>query len=145
VRRRHFIQRLPVVGSGLLMGASTVSLVGCGGVTYLVPTTAPGRLTIGAGQLAPEGDAFLQSPGMSRPVYLRRLSSGDIVALLASCTHQGCQPSPVGDRLVCPCHGSEFSMDGGVLQGPAEEPLQRYAVTEDGGTVTVWLDQSVPR
>ncbi|MDH3205619.1 MAG: Rieske (2Fe-2S) protein [Gemmatimonadota bacterium] len=140
MRRRDFVQRLPVVGSGFLLGASSLSLTSCGGVAYLVPVAAPGRLVIGTAELGPGAEAFLQGPDMSRPVYMRRAASGEITALLASCTHNGCQPTPLGDRLVCPCHGSEFSFDGAVLQGPAERPLTRYEVTEADGQVTVWLE-----
>jgi Rieske Fe-S protein len=140
--RREFVRRLPMVGSGLLVGASGLSLAGCGGPMYLVPATPPGRLVVRATDLGPEGDAFVQSPGMTRPVYLHRSASGELVALLASCTHNGCQPAPVAGRLVCPCHGSEFSLEGDVLQGPADRPLTRYEVTEDDGDVTVWLERA---
>lgn len=142
MRRRDFVQRLPVIGSGLLLGASSLSLSGCGGVSYVVPATSPGRLVIDAGDLGLDGAAFLQAQGMSRPVYVHRTDSGQIVALLASCTHNGCQPAPHADRLVCPCHGSEFSLEGDVLQGPADRPLTRYEVTEADGHVTVWLDRT---
>jgi Rieske Fe-S protein len=86
------------------------------------------------------GQAFVQGPGMERPIYVRRLASGELVALLASCTHQGCQPEPVADRLICPCHGSEFSLEGAVLQGPAERPLTRYPAAVEGEDVVVRLD-----
>jgi len=145
MRRRDFVQRLPVIGSGLMLGASSLSLTGCGGVSYLVPATPAGRLVIHAQDLGLAGDAFVQGPGMSRPVYLRRSAQGEIVALLASCTHNGCQPAPYADRLVCPCHGSEFSLEGDVLQGPADRPLTRYEVTETDGDVTVWLDRQPAR
>ena len=138
--RRDFVQRLPVVTSGLLLGASTLSLGACAGIRYVVPRTAAGRLVIAADELAVGGEALVQTPEMERPVYLRRGVSGEVVALLASCTHNGCQPEPLGDRLVCPCHGSEFSFEGLVLQGPAERPLTRYEVSEEGGDLVVWLD-----
>jgi cytochrome b6-f complex iron-sulfur subunit len=131
MRRRDFVRRLPVVASGVLLGAGAVSLAGCAGAAYVLPRAAPGRLVIGRSELGEEGHAFLQGPGMERPVYVR---------VLASCTHQGCQPEPVGDRLVCPCHGSEFAFDGSVLEGPAERPLTRYAVSVEGEDIVVRLD-----
>ncbi len=143
MRRRDFVQRLPVIGSGLFLGASGLTLQACGGIAYLAPTTAPGRLTVPRAALEAEGEAFVQAPGMSRPIYVRRAGPDGVVALLASCTHNGCQPSPVGGRLLCPCHGSEFSLEGRVLQGPAERPLTRYEVTEEAGDVVIWLDRVV--
>jgi cytochrome b6-f complex iron-sulfur subunit len=143
MRRRDFVRRLPVVSSGLVLGASSLSVGACGGMAYLTPTGAPGRLVVRRAQLDAEGQAFVQAPGMGRPVYLRRSGSGEVVALLASCTHNGCQPAPVGGRLVCPCHGSEFSLEGEVLEGPADRPLTRYEVTEDGAEVVIWLDREV--
>lgn len=144
MRRREFVRRLPVLGSGLIVGVSALGLAGCAGVPYVVPRTAPGRLLIGRAQLGEDGAALVQAPGMERPVYVRRLASGEHVAVLASCTHQGCQPEPVGDRLVCPCHGSEFSFEGDVLAGPAERPLVRYPVTIEGQDVVVRLEGGAP-
>jgi Rieske Fe-S protein len=123
----------------VVLGVSALAAGGCAGVRYVAPRAAEGRLVIESAELEPGGAAFLQSPEMPRPVYVRRLPGGGLVALLASCTHQGCQPEPVADRLVCPCHGSEFSFEGAVLQGPAERPLVRYDVTEEGTDVVVWL------
>lgn len=34
------------------------------------------------------------------------------------CTHQGCLVSIVDKKLVCPCHGARFSLDGKVEKGP---------------------------
>jgi Rieske Fe-S protein len=128
----------------VVLGVSALAAGGCAGARYVVPRVSPGRLAVSSGDLGPEG-AFLQTPDMPRPVYLRRQTSGEVVALLASCTHQGCQPEPVAGRLVCPCHGSEFGFGGEVLQGPAERPLVRYEVTEEGGEVVVWLDRGGTR
>jgi cytochrome b6-f complex iron-sulfur subunit len=59
------------------------------------------------------------------------------------CTHQGCRlalaPHPA--RLVCPCHGATFALDGSVLshQFPvALAPLPRLPVREVDGDVQVY-------
>lgn len=131
------MRRLPVVSAGFAACASAASLSGCAGVPYVVPRPTPGGLAVPASALGADGGTFVQAPGMERPIHLRRDASGAVLAVLASCTHRGCQPEPLGDRLVCPCHGSEFSFAGEVLQGPAERPLVRYEVIEEGGELLV--------
>lgn len=53
-----------------------------------------------------------------------------IYALVAVCTHLGCSPNWFEDEGIfkCPCHGSNFNIDGDVIAGPAPEPLYRAAV-----------------
>lgn len=57
-------------------------------------------------------------------------------ALSARCTHLGCTVGVAedGGSLICPCHGSEYGLDGAVLRGPAGEALAKLPVDhlEDG-------------
>ncbi|HTY00992.1 MAG TPA: Rieske (2Fe-2S) protein [Bacteroidota bacterium] len=44
------------------------------------------------------------------------------------CTHQGCIVNGFSAGIFsCPCHGSEFDLNGGVIHGPATAPLQKFA------------------
>jgi glycine/D-amino acid oxidase-like deaminating enzyme/nitrite reductase/ring-hydroxylating ferredoxin subunit len=47
----------------------------------------------------------------------------------AVCTHMGCLVTfnRAETSWECPCHGSRFSVDGEVLQGPAAVPLARHS------------------
>lgn len=137
IGRRDFVRHLPVLAAGLAAGGASASLTGCAGTPYVTPRVGPGTLTIPASVLAETGDVFLQAPGMERPIYVRRSPSGESTAVLASCTHRGCQPEPAGDRLACPCHGSEFSFGGEVLAGPADRPLARFPVHEQGESIVI--------
>ncbi len=66
---------------------------------------------------------------VKKTAWVVKESNNQIVAFGPQCTHLACAyhwdtPS---DKFVCPCHGSEFSIDGKVLAGPAARPLDRYA------------------
>lgn len=49
-----------------------------------------------------------------------------------TCTHMGCETEwNVGERTWdCPCHGSRFSYDGAVLEGPATLPLDKISLSQ---------------
>jgi cytochrome b6-f complex iron-sulfur subunit len=51
-------------------------------------------------------------------------------ALSRRCTHLGCKLNfhETSHTLECPCHQSQFSVDGHVLQGPAKKALAIFPV-----------------
>jgi nitrite reductase/ring-hydroxylating ferredoxin subunit len=54
-----------------------------------------------------------------------------IYAMTTICTHMGCTVGlPIGTRITCPCHGSQYDLGGGNLVGPAILPLVHFPVTE---------------
>jgi glycine/D-amino acid oxidase-like deaminating enzyme/nitrite reductase/ring-hydroxylating ferredoxin subunit len=60
-----------------------------------------------------------------KAVAVSRTEDGRLISVSARCTHLGCLVRwNDGERSWdCPCHGSRFSPDGGVLEGPARHPL----------------------
>lgn len=63
---------------------------------------------------------------------VRRGDDDGVTAFLARCTHLGCRIDRIdGDQLVCPCHGSRFRADGGVVSGPATRPLAAVVLEPD--------------
>jgi len=63
------------------------------------------------------------------PILVVRDAGNQFHALSMQCTHEGCPVgAPVRGVITCPCHGSQYDLDGRVRHGPAQLPLARYSV-----------------
>jgi Rieske Fe-S protein len=76
----------------------------------------------------------LQNPGgvaasACPPVIVVRKDANTAIALSAICTHQSCAVGASNGQILCPCHGSEFALDGSVIKGPATRPLAMLNAT----------------
>ena len=78
--------------------------------------------------LAP-GEGDIVSLGGEKVAGHRR-DDGTLVAVSTRCTHLGCQLNwNTAERSWdCPCHGSRFTPEGEILQGPAVHRLERKPV-----------------
>ncbi len=80
-----------------------------------------------------------QHENLQYPICIYRISANEYQALLMKCTHQGTELQVFGDRLQCPAHGSEFTRNGAVQNGPAEEPLRTFRVQIENETLKIHL------
>jgi glycine/D-amino acid oxidase-like deaminating enzyme/nitrite reductase/ring-hydroxylating ferredoxin subunit len=87
------------------------------------------RGTRDIGDLAPGEGGIVSSGGQKVAGY--RDEEGRLHAVSTRCTHLGCQVAwNAAERSWdCPCHGSRFSPDGEILNGPATQPLQGRPTT----------------
>lgn len=131
---RVFSRRATLVTGAVASGALLASCAeGDGAVT------APeGTVEVGSASAVGVGKAAKLTHG-STTVIVSQPSSGEYKAFSTVCTHQGCQVQVQdSNRIVCPCHGSEYAVaDGSVVHGPAEEALTSYPVQEKGGKIFV--------
>lgn len=69
--------------------------------------------------------AILEINGEETAVY--KDSKGNITKLSPVCTHLGCtvEWNNKDKTWDCPCHGSKFSKEGKVIQGPAIKALEQ--------------------
>lgn len=72
--------------------------------------------------------------------YLVVNHEAETTVFSAHCTHLGCIIDQTeGDRLVCPCHGSEYDLNGNVVKGPAYKNLEIIPskITADGTHIEI--------
>jgi cytochrome b6-f complex iron-sulfur subunit len=110
-------------------------------IRYLTPLPLPGptgpvRLTR-AEVSKIESDKFAIVPLGRNRVLVLEDSDGELHALDAKCTHEGCTVRYVArdDLIWCACHNARFDLDGRVLAGPPPRPLSKHTVLrdDDGG------------
>lgn len=68
-----------------------------------------------------------------------RAGESNYVVLSKVCTHSGCtvEFSSTSNNLPCPCHGSKFTIDGAVINGPATSALKKYTAKLSGNSLTI--------
>jgi Rieske Fe-S protein len=89
------------------------------------------QTTVDVSTLTGDGETLvIATPGLDgAPILVVRESAGRFHALSMQCTHEGCPVRPpVNGVITCPCHGSQYDLQGRVRRGPAQLPLARYAV-----------------
>ncbi len=123
VPRRQFLMWLSsvgVVGSALAAIFSTF--------VFMKPRATygqPNRFRIGRPEEFPTGARIAID---TKRVCIVR--DGDkLAAISTTCTHLGCIVAPSATGFHCPCHGSQFDVDGNVTGGPAPKALPWYLVT----------------
>jgi len=129
-------RREVLVGAGLLAGVGVLAACGAGssgggngglpGGQGTGPITAVSNVPV---------NGALSATLDGRPILLTQAEAGTIVGLSAICTHQGCTVQPNGSRLLCPCHGSVYGLDGSNVSGPAPSPLPPVPVHMVDGQV----------
>jgi cytochrome b6-f complex iron-sulfur subunit len=133
--RRDFLTSLGA-GAGLVLAGSIAAAL----ARFMQPnlvTSAPGPVDVGAPEDYAVGSLTFVQNARS---YLGR-DGGGFYAIVAMCTHLGCTPRIDSDAFVCPCHGSRFSREGVVLNGPASRSLDRAYVGR-AGSGHLFIDRS---
>ena len=106
----------------------------------------------GISQLKTVGELKNIPPGTVIPVRsgqfdLVRFADRGLLAVSLKCSHLGCSVSRDAgkSRFICPCHASEFAMNGNVINPPAPRALDYYPVIIDKGVVKVDTGKPIKR
>jgi Rieske Fe-S protein len=136
-------RRAVILGAGL--GAVATAVAACGSskspaASSESPTSAPPSTgtsgTPKAVAIAKTADVPVGSGLIVDDVVLTQPTAGVFKGFSSVCTHAGCNVNAITDgKIACPCHGSEFNLDGTVAQGPAKLPLEVKAISVQGDSI----------
>jgi cytochrome b6-f complex iron-sulfur subunit len=135
-----------------IWGASIVMLLGqatAGILWFALPRFREGEFggtfRFTGADLPAVGDAPVNFP--AGRFWLSNSENG-FFALYGVCTHLGCLPKweAQNNRFACPCHGSQYQIDGTWITGPAPRPLDVFpsTITFSDGTVVNNADAPEP-
>jgi Rieske Fe-S protein len=133
IGRRGFLKTIAISG-GVAVGGSLLASCGSGSSIILDLTqpenqplaTVGGTIALDANSLDPQG------------ILLCRSGPASVLAFSRKCTHLGCTIGAFQNSIsTCPCHGSQYDTQGGVVRGSSQSPLRQHTATVSGLTVTI--------
>lgn len=145
MERRKFIQNCCYIAIGV--PTITSVLESCGTIYYASVISKENKLTVAKSEFLKVKKSkkvsrkfvLVKTETLAFPICLYQIEENNYVASLLKCTHQACELNVGGDIYTCPCHGSEFSNTGKVLEGPAIENLKTYKVETDNENIYIYL------
>jgi cytochrome b6-f complex iron-sulfur subunit len=135
MKRRRFINLFLTI-----LGLTTV-----GSFVYpLVRFLSPVRGKADAKQIAlkkseiPIGTAK-EIPLNNIPAIIINRPEKGFVALSRVCTHLGClvEYDKIQNKLICPCHGALFDLEGNVESGPPPRPLSKFPIKVESDSILI--------
>lgn len=144
MERRDFIKTCCLGTLGIAVGSAT--LHSCGSIYYAQSTSNQGTIVIPKTEFlkikkdkTTERKFVLVKPEQAKfPICVYKIDESNYVASLLKCTHRGCELNVGGGIYTCPCHGSEFTIEGKVLEGPANEDLKTYLTKTDNENIYIY-------
>lgn len=141
--RREFVKTISGLTAAIGCGVAVSSMLqSCSSVRYVQLDPSNDQIRVAKNEFAEHKFVVVTSLDLPAPIYIsHQEKEKSYIASLMKCTHLGCELKPTGSFLTCPCHGSEFSSQGTVLNGPADESLTSYVVTENDLEVIIELSK----
>ena len=140
MNRRDF---LSLVGVGFIATSLPVAIAACSPDNQSDSSATPGdeawKKVGSVADLDNKGQLLAKNSPIGPVLVVGKSQDANLTAVNPKCTHAGCDMTWEADikKFVCPCHGSEFGIDGKVTKGPATKPIPSYSVKLEGDAVLV--------
>lgn len=145
MERKQFIKTCCIAGVGIpILGLGIQS---CGSIYYAKYHKENNLIKIPMGEFIEQKKnkqknrkfVLVKLDSLAFPICIYQIDAQNYHSSLLECTHRSCELTVGGDTFTCPCHGSEFTKEGIVLEGPAEANLKSFKTTHDEENIFVQL------
>tara|TARA_R110000787_G_scaffold34540_1_gene89354 strand:- start:180 stop:620 length:441 start_codon:yes stop_codon:yes gene_type:complete len=145
MERRKFIKTCCYSAIGIPIAATLMQ--SCGGIYYATTNRINGRLAISKSEFIQikkdkkinRKFVLVRTEALDFPICIYNTGENIYSASLLKCTHRGCELNVGGGIYTCPCHGSEFSITGKVLEGPADKNLMTFKTETDYENIYIYV------
>jgi cytochrome b6-f complex iron-sulfur subunit len=142
MERRNFIKNCCYSAGGILIGSALFS---CDAIYYASFQRGSKRLVISKKEfisiknekVTQRKFVLIKKENGEFPLCIYKVSDDVYHTSLLKCTHNGCELNVGGGIYTCPCHGSEFSVKGKVLEGPADRDLKIFKTQTDNENIYI--------
>lgn len=121
-------------------------MTNCTGIYYATASAADNQLILAKSEFIIDLEknkkrtyVLVKSEKLDFPICVYQISDNQYASSLLKCTHRGCELNVGGGIYTCPCHGSEFSVEGEVLEGPAIHKLTMFKTITDNENIYIQL------
>ena len=137
IARRDF---LALLGRGALWATAGITVVSLLRYLSFTEPTPPQVFALDEPKAYPPDSTTLVAEGRA---FIKHDERG-LYAINATCTHLGCLVKQSQSGFDCPCHGSRYTPNGALTNGPATQPLSYSALSINAaGKVVLDLSQTV--
>lgn len=141
MKRREFLSWVGVGGLASFLPMAIAACTPSGESTTAVSTTPRNFEPVGTlSELETQGQILKENFQNGAISVTRNPENTELIyAVNPTCTHNRCLVdwNAAERKYICPCHGAEYSPDGTVIKGPAQENLPPYLVRIEGEQVLV--------
>lgn len=145
MERRKFIHTCCYTAIGLPLMANV--LQSCGSIYYASTHFEDSKMVLAKSEFWKDGKnsksertfVLLKTAINDFPIGVYKTGEDQYVASLLKCTHKSCELNVGGGIYSCPCHGSEFTIEGKLMTGPADRDLKTYKIETDNEYIYILI------
>jgi Rieske Fe-S protein len=140
MERREFIKSACTLCAALSTGLLFGTLSSCAPYPVYETSIDKSKIIVPLSLFAKTNIQIIRAKKLGYDVALQKETDGSFSALLLRCTHAANPLKYTGNEFVCSLHGSTFSPEGKVIEGPATRSLRKMETIVSSDHITILIN-----